>query len=143
MDQGLTDQTNCCFVDLTGVTLADEDTYSEVVGVIVANVKQTGEENDLAATDLVTTWSWSWILILFLKQLFGSVVSLSMFAAGYIPTTYQPLDLNDETRCLIFTNFRGASRIFVSCLHKHPAVHCTFYSVPLLFNLYILRSPLL
>ena len=65
------------------MTLADEDTYSEVVGVIVANVKQTGEENDLAATDLVTTWSWSWILILLLKQLFGSDVSLSMFAAGY------------------------------------------------------------
>ena len=75
MDPGLTDPTICCFVDLTGVTLADEDTYSEVVDAIVANVKQTDEENDLAATDLVTTRSWSWILILLLKQLFGSDVS--------------------------------------------------------------------
>ena len=38
MDPGLTDQTICCFVDLIGVTLADEDTYLEVVGVFVANV---------------------------------------------------------------------------------------------------------
>ena len=45
------------------VTLADEDTYSEVVGVIVANVKQTGEENVLAATDLVTARSWILILL--------------------------------------------------------------------------------
>ena len=53
------------------------------------------EENVLAATDLVTARSW--ILILLLKQLFGS-----------------------DTR-----------------------IHCTFYSVPLLFSLNILRSPLL
>ena len=86
------------------------------------------EENVLAATDLVTARSW--ILILLLKQLFGSGAPLSMFILLLdIQTTYQPLDLNDETKCLISTNFRSASRIFVLCLTKHPVIHCTFYSV--------------
>ena len=63
------------------MTLADEDTYSEVLCVIVDNVEVMAEENVLAAIDLVTARSW--ILILLLRQLFGSDVSLSMFAAGY------------------------------------------------------------
>ena len=82
MDPGLTGQTNCCFVDLIGVTLADEDTYSEVLCVIVDNVEVMAEENVLAAIDLVTARSWI-IILLLLRQLFGSDVPLSMFTAGY------------------------------------------------------------
>ena len=63
------------------MTLADEDTYSEVLCVIVDNVEVMAEENVLAAIDLVTARSW--IIILLLRQLFGSDVPLSMFTVGY------------------------------------------------------------